>query len=158
MNKLIVISAIAALSSGSALAENLNVGGAVESVCEVSNIAATHYFPALALGNTKTVNFDLKCNDVDGATLTLTTSEGHLQNADHEDRGVGYTAHLTAGPYDFTLSAENGQNDQSAFQSNGGSNTLATTGVTGMIDLEVTQTPVYAGTYADTLMLTVTAN
>ncbi|WP_338362594.1 hypothetical protein [uncultured Pseudoalteromonas sp.] len=158
MKKLIVISAIAAISSGSALAENLNVGGAVASVCEVSNIATTHYFPALALGDTTTVDFDLKCNDVDGATLTLTTSEGHLQNADHEDRGIGYTAHLTAGPYDFTLTADNGINDQGVSQSNGGSNALATTGVAGMIDLEVTQEPVYAGTYADTLMLTVTAN
>ncbi|MDC9519774.1 hypothetical protein PSH55_01380 [Pseudoalteromonas sp. Angola-31] len=158
MKKLIVISAIAALSSGSALADNLNVGGAVASVCEVSNIATNHYFPTLAMGDTTSVNFDLKCNDVDGATLTLTTSEGHLQNADHEDRGIGYTARLTAGAYDFTLTADNGINDQSVSQSNGGNNTLATSGVAGMIDLEVIETPVYAGTYADTLMLTVTAN
>ena len=72
--------------------------------------------------------------------------------------GQGTPARLTAGAYDFTLTADNGINDQSVSQSNGGNNTLATSGVAGMIDLEVIETPVYAGTYADTLKLTVTAN
>lgn len=158
MKKLIVLSAIATLTSGAAFAENLNVGGAVSSVCGVSNINTTQFFQTLSEGATKNVGFNLQCNDVDGATMSLTTSEGHLQNADHEDRGVGYTAKLTADTFDFTLSAENGQNDQSESQSRPGSPTLAAGGVAGNILLTVTQAPVYAGTYADTLMLAITAN
>jgi len=158
MKKVIVISAIAALTSAAASAENLNVGGAVDSICEVSNITTSHYFPTLAAGNSTDIGFELQCNDVDGATISLTTSEGHLQNADHEDRGVGYTAQLTAGPYDFTLAAEDGRNDMSESQSETGSQALALGGVPGNIKFTVTGTPLYAGTYADTLMLAVTAN
>ncbi|ATC85828.1 MULTISPECIES: hypothetical protein [Pseudoalteromonas] len=158
MKKLIVLSAIATLTSGAAFAENLNVGGAVSSVCAVSNINTTQFFQTLTNGATKNVGFDLQCNDADGATMSLTTSEGHLQNADQENQGVGYTAMLTADAFNFTLSAENGQNDQTESQSQPGSSTLAAGGVTGNILLTVTQEPVYAGTYADTLMLAITAN
>ncbi|MBH0074461.1 hypothetical protein I6F48_02620 [Pseudoalteromonas sp. SWYJ118] len=158
MKKLIVLSAIATLTSGAAFAENLNVGGAVSSICGVSNINTTQFFQTLTNGATKNVGFDLQCNDADGATMSLTTSEGHLQNADQENQGVGYTAMLTADAFNFTLSAENGQNDQTESQSQSGSPTLAAGGVAGNILLTVTQEPVYAGTYADTLMLAITAN
>lgn len=158
MKKLIALSVLATLSSGAAVAENLNLGGSVESICEVSNIDTAHFFPTLAAGNSKNVTFDLQCNDADGATMSLTTSEGHLQNADNENRGVGYTAKLTAEAFDFTLSAEDGKNDQVASQSKPGSETLAAGGVAGNILLTVTQTPVYSGTYSDTLKLAITAN
>ncbi len=158
MKKLITLSAIAILTSGTALAENLNVGGAVESICEVSNVNTTTYFPALAKDQTKTIGFDLQCNDADGATMSLTTAEGHLQNADREDQGVGYTAELNANPFAFTLVAENGHNDQSVEQSQPGSFALAAGGVAGTIELTITQNPVFSGTYADTLMLAITAN
>ena len=158
MKKLIVLSAIASLTSGAALAENLNIGGVVESVCGVSNINTTQFFQTLSRGATKNVGFDLQCNDADGATMSLTTSEGHLQNADHEDHGVGYTAKLTAGAFDFTLKAQDGNNDKSESQSQPGSTYLAAGGVAGNILITVTENPTYAGNYADTLKLAITAN
>ncbi|NHH88357.1 MULTISPECIES: hypothetical protein [unclassified Pseudoalteromonas] len=158
MKKLMTLTAIAVLTSGAAFAENLNVGGSVASICEVSNINTTAYFPALAKDQTKMINFDLQCNDADGATMSLTTAEGHLQNADQEDQGVGYTAELNANPFSFTLTADNGINDQSVEQSQPGSVALATGGIAGTIELTVTEDPVFAGTYADTLMLAITAN
>lgn len=158
MKKLIVISAIAALTSGSALADSINVGGAVQSVCEISNAGTVMYFPNLTSGNNSTINFELQCNDVDGATLSLTTAEGHLQNADDEDQGVGYTADLNAGPFSFTLTADDGWNDQSAEQSQAGTPGMAAGGVAGSILITVTEEPVWSGTYADTLTLGITAN
>ncbi|ASM54754.1 hypothetical protein PNIG_a2773 [Pseudoalteromonas nigrifaciens] len=158
MKKLIVLSAIAALTSGAALADSINLGAAVQSVCGVSNTETVKYFPALALGNSATVNFNLQCNDVDGATISLTTSEGHLQNSDNEDMGVGYTAALSAGPFAFTLTADDGANDQSASQSQAGTAALAAGGLAGTILVTVTQTPTWSGTYADTLTLGITAN
>lgn len=158
MKKLMTLTAIAALTSGAAFAENLNVGGSVASICEVSNINTTVYFANLAKDETQNISFDLQCNDADGATMSLTTAEGHLQNADQEDRGVGYTAELNADAFSFILTAENGVNDQSVEQSQPGSVTLANGGVAGNIELTITENPVFAGTYADTLMLAITAN
>jgi len=158
MKKLIVLSAIASLTSGTALANDLNLGAVVESVCGVSNINTTQFFQTLSSGATKNVGFDLQCNDADGATMSLTTSEGHLQNADHEDRGVGYTAKLTAGTFDFTLKAIDGYNDRVESQSQPGSPALAAGGVAGNILLTVTENPTYAGNYSDTLKLSITAN
>lgn len=158
MKKIIVLSAIASLTSGAALAEDLNLGAVVESVCEVSNINTTQFFQTLSSGATKNVGFDLQCNDADGATMSLTTSEGHLQNSDHEDRGVGYTAKLTAGTFDFTLKAIDGYNDRVESQSQPGSPELAAGGVAGNILLTITENPTYAGNYADTLKLAITAN
>ncbi|MEM6511032.1 MAG: hypothetical protein AAF644_16370, partial [Pseudomonadota bacterium] len=48
MKKLIALSAIAMLSSGAALAENINISGSVASVCEVSNLDTSTYFPSIA--------------------------------------------------------------------------------------------------------------
>jgi hypothetical protein len=158
MKKLIVLSAIAALSSGSVLADSINVGGAVQSVCEISNAGTVMYFPNLSNGDDSVINFELQCNDVDGATLSLTTAEGHLQNADDEDQGVGYTADLNAGPFSFSLVANDGLNDQSADQSQVGTPAMAAGGVAGTILITVTEEPVWSGTYADTLTLGITAN
>ncbi|MDI4667598.1 hypothetical protein MKZ42_07825 [Pseudoalteromonas shioyasakiensis] len=158
MKKLIALSAIAMLSSGAALAENINISGSVASVCEVSNLDTSTYFPSIAKDQTTTLDFELQCNDSDGATLKLTTSEGHLQNADDEDDGVGYTAALTAAPFAFTLIADDGDNDESAEQSQPGSAALAVGGIPGTIVLTITEDPIFSGTYSDTLMLTVTAN
>lgn len=159
MKKLIVLSAIAALTSGSVFAEALDVGGSVPSVCKVITSSNAVTFPSLIKGSTSSFPFSLQCNDADGATVSLTSSEGHLQTVDGQDgTGVGYTAKVDAAPYSFTLSALSGVNDQSESDSHGGSTALATGGVTGSILLTVQGTPLYAGFYKDQLTLAITAN
>ncbi len=153
MKKLIVLSAIAALTSGAALADNLNIGGGVASICSVSSSQASVLFPTIINGSSEQVLLTIECNDPDGALMSLTTSEGHLQNADQEDKGVGYSAVLASSVFNLTLNANNGANDttvsdlQSGFAGQ----------IAGTLDITVTETPVWAGTYADTLMLTITA-
>ncbi|MBB1406363.1 hypothetical protein J5X91_04665 [Pseudoalteromonas sp. K222D] len=158
MKKLIVLSAIAALTSGAALAENLNVGGAVASICQASTTGGSAVlFPALSVGASQTVGVSIKCNDPDGAIVSLTTSEGHLQNADQEDKGVGYWAELNAAPYALTLKAMTGANDTSVVQDESGSAGLAN-GLSGTIKITIKQAALYSGTYADTLKLSIIAN
>jgi|TARA_R110001583_G_scaffold18595_1_gene73804 hypothetical protein len=159
MKKLIVLSAIATLTSGAVLADDLSVTGAVPSVCEVSSIDAAASFPALAKDSFTEVPFTMQCNDVDGATVKLTSSEGHLQTVDGDDgTGIGYTAKLTAGPFGLTLVADSGVNDIFEEDSQSGTPAMAAGGMAGKILLTVTETPVYSGVYADMLMLSVTAN
>lgn len=160
MKKLIVLSAIATLSSGVALAGNLDVGGSVPSVCEVSTSATSVHFSQLTQGATFQLPItSLKCNDYDGATVTLTSSEGHMQTVDGQDgTGVGYTAQFKAGPYDFTLNATTGADDLNESQSKNGSAALAAGYNSGNIFMKVTQTPTFAGNYTDQLMLSITAN
>ncbi|MEM0515399.1 hypothetical protein WCN91_08120 [Pseudoalteromonas sp. YIC-827] len=154
--KTLVAVGAAALMSGSVMAQNVDIGGAVPSVCAINGLGPV-LFPALAMGSTSNQNFNVQCNDVDGATITMTTAEGHLQNADHEDQGVGYHATLTADGNSFTLQADNGINDQSASGSFPASPVLAA-GTGGDLEIEVVQAPTWAGTYADTLQIAITAN
>lgn len=159
MKKLIVLSAIATLTSGVVLADDLSLSGAVKSICEVSSIDAAAAFPALVIGSSAKVPFKMQCNDYDGATVTLTSSEGHLQTVDGKDAtGVGYTAALLAGPFNFTLVAESGSDDIEASDSQPGSKEMAAGGMAGEILLTVTQTPIYSGSYTDMLKLSVSAN
>ncbi|WP_421855012.1 hypothetical protein [Marinomonas sp.] len=160
MKKLIVLSAIATLSSGAALASNLDVGGSVPSVCEVTTSGSSAHFAKLEMGEKYQLPItSLRCNDYDGATVTLTSSEGHMQTVDGKDAtGVGYTAQFKAGPYDFTLNATTGADDIHASQSKNGSAALAAGYNSGNIFMTVTQTPTFAGNYTDQLMLTITAN
>jgi hypothetical protein len=159
MKKLIVLSAIAALTSGVAFASDVAVGGHVPSVCKVmpgSESSVT--FPDLIDGAHSTFGFKIKCNDYDGATVTLTSSEGHMQTVDGLDAtGVGYTAALTALPYNFTLSATTGVDDLSMSQSEPGSIDLAT-GIPGTVTLTVVGNPTFSGFYTDQLSLTIAAN
>ncbi|GAA0829231.1 hypothetical protein GCM10009112_10910 [Marinomonas arenicola] len=159
MKKLIVLSAIATLTSGAALASDISVNGSVQSVCEVTNVDSSSVaFPSLVAGATSDFDFSMKCNDYDGATVKLTSSEGHMQTVDGLDAtGVGYTALLDAAPYNFTLSATTGSDDLSESQSKPGSAAFAS-GITGNILLTVVDTPIFSGNYTDQLSLTVTAN
>lgn len=159
MKKLLVLSAIATLTSGAALASDIAVNGSVPSVCEVTSMDTSSVsFSELAVGETSNLGFSMTCNDYDGATVSLTSSEGHMQTVDGLDAtGVGYTAALTASPYSFTLNATTGSDDLTASQSETGSATLAG-GISGNILMTVTQTPTFSGNYTDQLKLSITAN
>jgi len=158
MKKLIILSAIVTLSSGAVFAENVAVSGTVPSICEVKTANTSVLFTSLAKDQVSNVDFTVKCNDPDGATVSLTSSEGHMQTVDGQDgTGIGYKAELKASPYDFTLTALSGANDQVASQSQPGSSTLAA-GISGKIKLTVLQDAIYSGNYTDQLMLSITAN
>lgn len=159
MKKLLVLSAIATLTSGVAFASDVAVGSHVPSVCKVMpGSASAVNFPILADGEQSSFDFRVKCNDYDGATLTLTSSEGHMQTVDGLDAtGVGYTAALSAAPFNFILNATTGHDDLSESQTVGGSIALAG-GVPGSVLLTVVGNPTYSGFYTDQLSLTVTAN
>ncbi|WP_133010412.1 hypothetical protein [Marinomonas flavescens] len=159
MKKLIMLSAIAALTSGAALAGTFQVSGSNPSVCEATTSLNAVSFPVLQQGKTSNIPFTLRCNDADGATVSLTSSEGQLETTDGQDAtGVGYSAKLSAAPYNFTLTALSGVNNQVAKETHSGSPALAAGGVAGNILLTVLTNPIYAGSYNDDLMLTVEAN
>ncbi|WP_352296323.1 hypothetical protein [Pseudoalteromonas sp. 20-MNA-CIBAN-0454] len=162
MKKLIVLSAIAALTSGAALAQSINLTGNVDSICNVSTIGSSSAsFAELEVG-TPDVNIgvEIQCNDPDGATVSLITSEGHLQNADQEDKGVGYWATLDAAPFNFTLKADDGQNDkpnsQTILKTETAKVAALANGVSGNITLSLKETALFSGTYADTLAFVIT--
>ncbi|EPH5595658.1 hypothetical protein J4H39_23040 [Vibrio alginolyticus] len=137
--------------------------GYVSPVCEVTGLATQ----LIDFGNVSTIQsvsvggLELKCNDADGATVTMTSAEGGLESDDNEDFALKYDATFNpaGGLASFTLNAPGGPglNDVSASQSYGGSGNLAT-GVGASIDIVTTETSPWAGGYSDTLTVNITSN
>ncbi|MEZ8137454.1 hypothetical protein ACED34_18275, partial [Vibrio splendidus] len=110
--------------------------------------------------NLSVSGLNMKCNDVDGATVTLTSAEGGLESDDSEDYALTYDATFNpSGLAPFTLNAPGGPglNDVSVSNSYGGSGALAT-GVAASIDIVTTETSPWAGGYSDTLTVNITSN
>jgi len=104
---------------------------------------------------------DFKCNDIDGATVTLTSSEGGLESDDNEDFALKYEALFSSNDLspDLQLKAPGGpgQNDVSVSESYGGSTDLAS-GITASLSVTTTEAAKWAGGYSDTLTVNVTSN
>ncbi|WP_372858860.1 hypothetical protein [Pseudoalteromonas sp.] len=165
MKKLIVLSAIAALTSGAAIANNdIGVSGTLPVTCSATttggNNANFTNAQMLAGSGTKTIHFDLICNDYHGADIQLKSTNGWLKNTDDTSglTGVQYDAHLTAdsGYYDFTLNAVGNTGPQVNNQAKPGTPSLAS-GTTGQIDISLQSAATWAGTHSDTLLMTVSA-
>ncbi|WP_159738511.1 hypothetical protein [Vibrio atypicus] len=145
----------------SAAPGDVQLVGYVSPVCEVSGLATQLLdFGSVDTFQSVSIGMSMKCNDVDGATVKLTSSEGGLESDDSEDYALTYDATFTpAGLPALVLNAPGGpgQNDVSVTQSYPGSATLAT-GIAATLDVVTTETAAWAGGYSDTLTVNITSN
>ncbi|MBM6549905.1 hypothetical protein [Marinomonas ostreistagni] len=166
MKKLTLSAAVVAAMFGTqayAAPGDVQLTGYVSPVCEVTGLSTQlfDFGDVSTMQNLTVSGLNMKCNDADGATVTLTSSEGGLESDDNEDFALTYDATFTPGgglPA-FTLSAPGGpgQNDVSATQAYSGSELLAA-GVSASIDVATTEVSPWAGGYSDTLTVNITSN
>lgn len=150
-------------SQVSAAPGDVQLVGFVSPVCEVSGLFTQllDFGSVVSSGQSVSTNIGLQCNDVDGATVTMTSAEGGLESDDDEDFALTYDATFAPGGglSSFTLSAPGGPglNNVSADHSYGGSSTLAA-GTTGTLSVVTTEGSPWAGGYSDTLTVNITSN
>ena len=170
MKKLLGGAAIAGLLVVPAAAQTTG-GGQI--VCQVTPVcAATDMFDEIEFapgtmqsGASLSDGFSVQCNDVDGATLKLQSSEGGMESDDDEDQVVPYIATivgtsfagLTLDTFAESGGAPNGSNNIFEEQTAGGSASLAG-GESGSIQVTLTGSASWAGGYSDTLTLQIRSN
>lgn len=172
MKKTLLIAAAATgLASLSAPAMALTGGsqltGTVSPICAVVDPFRDIAFDTMTAPDTKQDNFRIRCNDADGATMKLQSSEGGLENDDNEDQVVHYVADIIGTSFaglsldTLALSSPgqipNGNNDIFVTDTKPGSASLAG-GQAGTIRVSHGGGAVWAGGYSDTLTLQLTAN
>ncbi|AQR60494.1 hypothetical protein BZG35_01605 [Brevundimonas sp. LM2] len=164
MTKSIILGSVTALAlvfAGAASAQQqTNLGGSVAPVCFVNNLNPSLNFANIVTGAQVTDAFDVRCNDVDGATMSLTSAEGHLESDDFEDQGVGYNVNMSQAAIGLSLSlaALVGINDISNTDALPGSFTLASGVNNAAFTATLAGNGVWAGGYSDTLTVDITAN
>ena len=164
MKKLLQIAAPAALLAATvaistpAFAGNAHVSGFVSPVCEVTITFEDMYLADnLVAGFSASTPVDFNCNDTDGATVSMTTSEGGLESDDQEDLEVEYVATLTAGSLSLIL--DTGANGQGNNDETVDGQLPASGSVTaGSLDIVLSDTAPWAGGYSDTISIDVVAN
>lgn len=163
MKKLLSIAAPAALLaaaaaiSSPAFASNAHVSGFVSPVCEVSiDFEDLYMADNLVAGATVGTPLSFDCNDTDGATVSMTSSEGGLESDDQEDLEVEYVATLTAGALTLILDTgpAQGNNDVGV----DGQLPASGTPTAGTLNVVLSETAPWAGGYSDTLSIDITAN
>lgn len=154
--------AVSALFGTQVNAGSLHLTGFIEPVCEITDLASQALnFGAVTSVQTAQDDITVKCNDSDGATITLTSVEGGLESDDNEDYAIPYQAVLTpsvSGLAPITLNAPGGPglNNVSVSESYSGSTSLAT-GVSATLSITTQGTALWAGGYSDTLTVQITA-
>ena len=149
--------ALFAASAAPALAGNAIVQGFVSPVCEVSIAIEDLYLgDQMTAGTSIGTDVTFNCNDTDGATVSMTTSEGGLESDDQEDLEVEYVATLTAGALLLVLDTGpvQGNNDKTV------DGILPASGVptVGSLDIVLTDSAPWAGGYSDTISIDIVAN
>ena len=166
MKKLtLTAAAIAAVFGAQAQAApgDVQLVGFVSPICEVTGLSTQliDFGDVSQIQNISVSGLNMKCNDVDGATVSLTSAEGGLESDDNEDFALKYDATFTpaGGLGAFTLNAPGGpgQNNVTIAQNYGGSSSLAS-GVGASIEIATTETSPWAGGYSDTLTVNITSN
>ncbi len=164
MKKLITTTAsLAAILAASvafsvpANAGNAIVQGFVSPVCEVAIFDEDLYLASnMGAGATIGTGLEFNCNDTDGATIDMASSEGGLESDDQEDLEVEYVATLTAGALTMVLDTGplQGNNDVSV------SGQLPASGspTGGTLEIVLTDSAPWAGGYSDTISIDITAN
>ena len=138
------------------------MNGVVQPVCQVNDLFASISFPSMTAGTSISDGVQLRCNDADGAEITMTSSEGGLESDDFEDLEIEYRAELSSGAISggsvvLDLPFVNGDNDTSATGTAPGSLALAG-GVAASLEVALKETAVWAGGYSDTLTVQLTAS
>ena len=141
---------------------NVQLVGAVLPVCEVTGMNSQLLDFGLVDVAHKTVsaNIKMKCNDSDGATVTLTSAEGGLESDDKEDHALAYDAKFSVGSLPvLILDAPGGigTNNYAKSETYSGSTALAG-GINGHLTVETQDSSPWAGGYSDTLTLDITSN
>ena len=164
MKKLIKVAAPAALLAASAaistpaFAGNAIVQGFVSPVCEVSIFDEDLYLADnMSAGDTIGTGLEFNCNDTDGATVSMTSSEGGLESDDQEDLEIEYVATLTAGALSLVLDTGiggQGNNDETV----DGQLPASGTPTGGSLVVVLSDTAPWAGGYSDTISVDITAN
>lgn len=135
--------------------------GYVSPVCAVEGLNSQLLdFGDVTQNKTVSIDMTMKCNDVDGATVSLTSSEGGLESDDDEDFALTYDATFApTGLQPLVLNAPGGPgaNDVSVEKSYPGSSGLAS-GIGATLTVNTTETATWAGGYSDTLTVNVTSN
>jgi len=163
MKNLTKLSLVAAalVVGGNAQAGETHLTGQVTEVCELIGGALSLDFGLNPqMGDEVSTNFGVQCNDGDGATLRVQSSEGGLESDDNEDLSIEYTA-VAAVPgtvVSLTTSPGVGLNDEYEEEDIPGGAALAgAPGLGGTLTGTLNDTPVFAGGYSDTLSLNLTA-
>lgn len=163
MKKLIKVAAPAAILAASAaismpaLAGNAIVQGFVSPICEVSIFDEDLYLADnMSAGDTIGTGLEFNCNDTDGATVSMTSSEGGLESDDQEDLEVEYVATLTAGTLTLVLDTGpfQGNNDETV----DGHLDASGTPTAGTLEVVLTDTAPWAGGYSDTISIDIVAD
>lgn len=136
--------------------------GFVSPTCEVQGLATQllDFGNVTNPGQNVSIGMFFLCNDVDGATVTLTSAEGGLESDDAEDVALAYDATFNpAGLGSFTMNAPGGFATNNFSQSNSypGSSLLAG-GVPATLSVTTVGSSIWAGGYSDTLTVNVTSN
>ncbi|MBB4658931.1 hypothetical protein [Parvularcula dongshanensis] len=140
------------------------IRGVVQPVCAVTDLFGSIQFPALTAGASLSDDFSVRCNDADGAKLTIRSVENGLESDDNEDQVVNYTLAVSGtgiGAYDglgFTTNGPGGNDKTASGNAGPGSAYALAGGVSGLISVTLNSTGLWAGGYSDTIQLQMTAN
>lgn len=164
MKKLTMCAAAVAVlcaSQANAGPDDVQLVGFVAPVCEVTglNTQLMDFGLVNVSGKTVSTTFNMKCNDVNGAKVTMTSAEGGLESDDAEDVSLAYDASFTpSGLGTLLLDAPGGfgTNDYSKVKTYAGSSALAS-GITGTLKVVTKGSSPWAGGYSDTLTVNVTS-
>ncbi len=162
MKKLTLLAAsLTTLFAGAASAGDVHLTGDIAPVCEVTGFSSGNIdrqFATLTDGEVVTVSgISLNCNDVDGATVKLVSTEGGLESDDDEDFALTYDAVLDVGGDTLTLNAPGGpgQNDVAVEKNYDGD--VLVLNPSASLTVTLTEDGTYAGGWSDTLQLSITA-
>ena len=169
MKKLMGVTAVAVVLTAPAFAQTggTQLTGQVQAICSVTDPLLDMEFASMTSSSSVSDNFSIQCNDADGATMKLQSSEGGLENDDNEDQVIHYVATISGTDFggltldtaalSGTTQAANGANDIFVTATAGGSTSLAS-GQSGFLNVSHSGGAVWAGGYSDTLTLQLTAN
>lgn len=161
LTKLSMVAAAMIVAGNTNAAETV-LRGQVTEVCEltVSNLVLDFGLNPAAGDNVMT-DFAVQCNDGDGATLRVQSSEGGLESDDNEDLSIEYTAVATVGATVVSLTTDPGVGTNDQFEEEsiaGGAALSGAPGLGGTLVVTLNDTPTFAGGYSDTLSLDLTPN
>jgi len=159
MKKLILkaapVAIIAVLAAVPASAGNTHLSGFIDEVCEATVVDNDLWLSGNVVAGAMIdtdVTFD--CNDHDGATVTLTSTEGGLESDDDEDLEVEYVATLTAGPMTIVLDTGLTTNVNDISESG----QLPNSSPDGNLSIVLSGSAPWAGGYSDTIQVDIAAN
>lgn len=153
----ILIAAGAAVSP--AQADDVHIVGDVVPFCELGIQGGADEemdFETPNAGDSLDLAWIYRCNDFDGATVRMTSTEGGLESDDVEDLEIEYVATMTLGGFSLALDTgvSTNVNDIEVEGDIAGSNV----NVIGNLNVTLSDSAPFAGGYSDTLQVDVEAN